>query len=37
MSAEPSVDLFNQAGVVDDAGYDPQVVDVLHFYPWSLP
>ena len=37
MSTELSVDLFYQADLVDDTGNDPQMVYVLHFYPWSLP
>jgi hypothetical protein len=35
MGAHPSVDLFDQSGLVDEAGRDVQVVDVLHFYTWS--
>jgi hypothetical protein len=37
MDAEPSVDLFDHSGIIDDARNDAEVVDVLHFYLWSLP
>src|SRR5215217_4741068 len=36
MGAHPSVDLFDQSGLIDDAGYDAQVVNILHFYTWSI-
>ncbi len=36
VGADPSVDLIDQAGLVDDARDDAQVIYVLYFYPWSL-
>lgn len=37
MGAELVVDLLDQADLIYDAGHDAQMVDVLHFYTWSLP
>src|SRR4029453_14180958 len=33
----PPVDLLDQSGLVDYTGNDAEVVDILHFYAWSLP
>jgi hypothetical protein len=36
VSAQQVVYLFNEADLVDDAGHDPQMVDVLNFNLWCL-
>ena len=36
MGAHPPVDLLSQADLIDYAGDDPQVVDVLNFNLWLL-
>lgn len=36
VSAQQVVYLFNQAYLVDDAGHDPQMVDVLNFDLWCI-